>query len=282
MSRELLDEQKAYYRARAGEYDEWFLRQGRYDLGVESNARWFSEIEAVRSRLAALGPVRRALELACGTGLATELLSAQAERVVAVDASPQMLSLNRARAQGGNVDFVEADLFTWQPDEEFDLVFFSFWLSHVPPDRFAAFWSMVRRALAPGGSVFLWDSLYDPSSIPQDHRLGSPEDTTVRRRLNDGREFEIVKLFYTPENLSARLFEIGWLSDLQATPTHFLYGTATPNRELGDAGRGPQRPVGPGSGSGSGSRRPRRHKHFGWGMLQACPTRTRSRCSPCS
>ena len=30
----ILDEQIAYYRARASEYDEWFLRQGRYDLGI--------------------------------------------------------------------------------------------------------------------------------------------------------------------------------------------------------------------------------------------------------
>ncbi len=26
-------EQIAYYQARAGEYDEWFFRQGRYDRG---------------------------------------------------------------------------------------------------------------------------------------------------------------------------------------------------------------------------------------------------------
>ena len=35
----LLCEQIAYYRARAGEYDEWFLRQGRYDRGSELNHR---------------------------------------------------------------------------------------------------------------------------------------------------------------------------------------------------------------------------------------------------
>jgi hypothetical protein len=29
------------------------------------------------------------------------------------------------------------------PDRRYDVVFFGFWLSHVPLERFDAFWSMV-------------------------------------------------------------------------------------------------------------------------------------------
>jgi hypothetical protein len=39
---ELLEGQLAYYRARADEYDDWFLRRGRHDRGPEWNRRWFS------------------------------------------------------------------------------------------------------------------------------------------------------------------------------------------------------------------------------------------------
>ena len=48
-----LGEQRRYYRARAGEYDEWFLRRGRYDHGPELNARWHAEVGTVRAALAA-------------------------------------------------------------------------------------------------------------------------------------------------------------------------------------------------------------------------------------
>ena len=41
--RALLTEQLDYYRARAGEYDSWWLRQGRFDRGAEANAAWFAE-----------------------------------------------------------------------------------------------------------------------------------------------------------------------------------------------------------------------------------------------
>ena len=67
----LLEGQLAYYRARAGEYDEWFLRTGRYDRGPEWNRRWFSELEQVRRELDGFGPTGEVLELACGTGLWT-------------------------------------------------------------------------------------------------------------------------------------------------------------------------------------------------------------------
>ena len=225
----LLQEQMAYYRARAGEYDEWFLRTGRYDHGPERNRAWFTEAGTVAAALAAFHPAGQVLELACGTGIWTEHLVRTATRVTAVDSAPEMLARNRARLGAAPVEYLQADLFTWQPPRQYDAVFFGFWLSHVPPERFAPFWEMVRRCLAPGGRVFFVDSLYDPTSTAHDHRLAGPEATTMQRRLNDGREFHIVKVFYRPEDLTARLGAVGWRATLHATDHYFLYGTAAPN-----------------------------------------------------
>src|SRR5690348_7215985 len=126
---ELLEEQRRYYRSRAGEYDEWFLRLGRYDRGPELNQQWFAEVAEVDSALAAFEPAGRLLELACGTGWWTERLLPYAGSLTVLDASPEMLALNRARLGDAEVRYVEADLFTWEPDDRFDVVFFSFWLS---------------------------------------------------------------------------------------------------------------------------------------------------------
>jgi ubiquinone/menaquinone biosynthesis C-methylase UbiE len=228
----LLQEQIAYYRARAGEYDQWFLRQGRYDHGPEANQRWFSEAEEVAQALAAFAPTGRVLELACGTGLWTQHLARSASSITAVDSSPEVMAINRERLgidsvdSVDNVEYVQADLFSWQPAKQYDVVFFSFWLSHVPPERFAAFWEMVRGALAPGGRVFFIDSLYSESSTASDHRLEGQEATTLTRRLNDGQEFRIVKVFYQPERLATQLDTLGWQAAAQATPHYFLYGSA--------------------------------------------------------
>jgi hypothetical protein len=40
----LLAEQACYYRERAGEYEDWWFRRGRYDRGADANARWFAEV----------------------------------------------------------------------------------------------------------------------------------------------------------------------------------------------------------------------------------------------
>lgn len=224
----LLQEQIAYYRARANEYDEWFLRQGRYDHGSTETRMWFAEVEQVEQALAAFAPTGDVLELACGTGLWTQHLANYATRITAVDSSPEVLALNRRRLAltGSTIEYLEADLFSWQPTKQYDVVFFSFWLSHVPPERFAAFWELVRQALAPGGRVFFIDSLYSETSTARDHQLEGKAATSVTRSLNDGQEFRIVKVFYQPETLAAQLEALGWAAEVQTTFTYFLYGSA--------------------------------------------------------
>ena len=225
----ILQDQIDYYRARAAEYDQWWFRGGRYDRGAELNARWHAETAAVDAALIGwLGErrPRRVLELACGTGLFTRHLAARAGHVTALDASSEVLAINRARVGGDNVEYVEADLFTWRPQRRYDLVFFSFWLSHVPPDRFEAFWAMLGEALDPRGAVYLIDSAFDRTSTAKDHVLPSDNDGVVTRKLNDGREFRIVKIFYEPESLTARLKELGWSAKLERTANYFIHGSA--------------------------------------------------------
>jgi len=231
MSSKILQDQVDYYRARSGEYDEWWFRTGRYDRGEEFNARWRDEVAQVEDALATwlVGRrPRRVLELACGTGLFTRHLAPRAEELTAIDAAPEVIEINRARVASPNVHYVQADLFAWRPDRRYDLVFFSFWLSHVPEDRFASFWNSVAAALAPGGATYLIDSAFDPSSTAKDHATPNRESGVVTRKLNDGREYRIVKLFYRPDQLAAKLSAIGWQADVAQTERYFIHGHAVP------------------------------------------------------
>ncbi|MDX1388339.1 MAG: class I SAM-dependent methyltransferase, partial [Acidobacteriota bacterium] len=91
----LLRQQIDYYRARAAEYDEWFLRRGRYDHGPELNRTWFDEVDEVRAWLDGIEIGGAVLEIACGTGNWTERLAPRATRLTALDASPEMIAINR-------------------------------------------------------------------------------------------------------------------------------------------------------------------------------------------
>jgi len=229
--RDPLREQIQYYRARAGEYDQWFLRQGRYDRGEANRRAWFDEAATVERALhAELDEFdgRHVLELACGTGLWTRHLAAPGRRVVALDASPEVIAINRGRVTAGPVDYVIGDIFAPPLAGQFDLVFFAFWLSHVPQTRFDEFWLTVGRRLRPGGKVFVVDSLLDQESSAVDH---DPLDTSgvSRRKLNDGRQFDVVKVFHEPSRLEHRLSASGWRGWIRASGRFFLYGSLCRN-----------------------------------------------------
>lgn len=182
----------------------------------------------MRDALERFAPRGRVLELACGTGIWTQQLAAHAESVTALDASPEALAICRARVSEPNVSYVKADLFEWEPRERYDVCFFGFWLSHVPRERWQAFWNMVASALSPGGRVFFVDSARSDLASAADHLLPELGEQTMLRRLSDGREYTIVKHWFEPDALRECLSLTGWDVEVRATPTFFVYGQGQP------------------------------------------------------
>lgn len=222
MSEHILQEQIAYYRARAQEYDQWFYRQGRYDMGDANNQQWFAEVEAVKADLTVFNPSGEVLELASGTGIWTEQLLRYSQQITCVDASPEMIAIHKAKLESPHIDYLQDDLFQWRPAQQYDVVFFSFWLSHVPADKLVPFLKTVREALKPGGRVFMLDSQRTPLSTARNHVLPEQGDI-LERKLNDGRAFSIVKVFYSADKLQSAFNNAGLLVDVRLTETFFIY-----------------------------------------------------------
>jgi demethylmenaquinone methyltransferase/2-methoxy-6-polyprenyl-1,4-benzoquinol methylase len=233
-----LAEQKSYYQARAQEYDEWFYRRGRYDRGIEHTQQWSSEADEVRNALRKANLGGHILDVAAGTGIWTQELLSIADHITAIDSSEEMLDLNRQKLQSNKVSYVLTDIFYWQPVVAYDAAFLGFWLSHVPPSQLYEFIGTIAGALKPGGKVFFVDSLFEPSSSAIDHTAeliqrtqaaGASErqQVTTRRRLNDGREFEIIKVFYDPSDLAERFGTHSIPVTVKKTDSFFLYGWGT-------------------------------------------------------
>jgi demethylmenaquinone methyltransferase/2-methoxy-6-polyprenyl-1,4-benzoquinol methylase len=162
----ILQEQLAYYRARALEYDE-SLQDRRRVLGDQADIQVREETARARDALRRLGSFEEVLELACGTGTWTRDLRGMARRITAVDGAPEMLAMARAKVADAAVDFICADLFVWVPTSQYDLVMFAAWISHIPPHRLDGFLDKVRDAVRPGGHVFIVDE-------PAGGRRGDP------------------------------------------------------------------------------------------------------------
>lgn len=226
---DLADSQIAYYRARAPEYDEWHMRSGRYDRGPEHRRQWTFELDGLRAALNELRPFGSVLELACGTGQWTADLAEGASDVTAVDAVSETIEINQRKNVDTRVEYQVADIFHWNPEHRYDLVFFGFWLSHVPSERFESFWEMVQNALTPDGQVFFVDSLQTQRSTALDDT--KIDDSGVAdRKLNDGSRYKIVKHFYDPGELEGHLYRLGWKGRIRTTGDFFLYGNM--NRTL--------------------------------------------------
>ena len=203
-----LTEQLAYYRAIADEYED-------HAIDVPGGDELLAAIDAFR-------PVGDVLELACGTGIWTERLLRSAATVTAVDGAPEMLTRARDRLKASrSVRLVQADLFTWTPDDRYDVVFFGFWISHVPEARFESFWSLVANALRPGGVVFFFDDSFRPES----ELIEGQASPVVQRRLNDGTAFNVLKVPWQPSDLEDRLRALEWNVTVTGTSGPFYWGT---------------------------------------------------------
>jgi demethylmenaquinone methyltransferase/2-methoxy-6-polyprenyl-1,4-benzoquinol methylase len=210
----LLAEQVAYYRTHASEYETgspW-----PYDKVLR--ATFSAALEAFQPR----GDV---LELACGPGVCTEALAAYASRLDAVDVSPEMLAIASTRVPADHVQFIESDIFGWQPARGYDVVFFSAWLSHVPPQRFEPFWALVGRCLKRDGRVFFIDEL--PAEAAHERLIPGAIAPAVERPLKSGARYRVVKVFHTPDELRERLAKLGWDVMIHTIGWRFYYATGT-------------------------------------------------------
>lgn len=100
-------------------------------------------------------PVGTALDAACGTGRHTEYLAALGHRVIAIDASAEMLARARDRVPGA--EFHCGDLHELPlPDDHVDVVVCALALAHVP-DLAVAMGELVR-VLRPGGHLVISDA----------------------------------------------------------------------------------------------------------------------------
>jgi SAM-dependent methyltransferase len=238
---DLLASQIDYYRAHAPKYDEWWSGTGKHDHGDRYRRSWESEKAALSAALTAQAPLGDVLELAGGTGRWTAELVPLSHSVTVVDAGPEPVAIAQGKIRSEKVTWVIGDIFEHRPVRRYDTVFFSFWLSHVPSERFDQFWALVEQCLGPGGQVIFMDNAH-PSlaeDIPElaglrevssDTSLAGIDsrtdlETGVASRLAaDGATYDLIKIWRTGEELQTQLAALGWDVDVVTTDWAFIFG----------------------------------------------------------
>jgi len=217
---------RAYYAARAGEYDDRYLRRGRFSHGAIDDMAWQMDLDTATLWLDGLPLGGEIVELAAGTGWWSPLLAGKGE-LWCYDAVEAPLERARSRllAHGLRAHLHVRDAWA-EPDRAVDALFCGFWLSHVPRARLGEFLALARRWLKPGGRFAFIDSRRDRSSGAAGNSW-DPVSETATRRLDDGREFRVPKVHYEPAELEAALLAARFArASVTTTARFFLLGEA--------------------------------------------------------
>ena len=106
-----------------------------------------------------------------------------------------MLELAQQKLGKTRLQYQQADLFQWEPEREYNLIFFANWLSHISPQTCGAFLRNVARAVRPGGMVAILDQ---SAPMAEDRPLikeGTERMVYVQRTLGNGTTFICKSLF---------------------------------------------------------------------------------------
>jgi len=177
---------KAYYEARAPEYDDWWLGTGSF--AERERPGWAEEREALVAAIAAL-PTARTLDVACGTGFLTQHLPGE---ITGLDQSQSMLELASARLP--HVSFVQSDALRLPfQDDTFGRVFTSHFYGHLEEGERTRFLDEARRVA--------------PELVVVDSALRDGVDAfeQQQRVLNDGSRWQVLKRYFEGDELRAEL-----------------------------------------------------------------------------
>jgi ubiquinone/menaquinone biosynthesis C-methylase UbiE len=177
---------KAYYDARAPEYDEWYRGLGRFD--ELDRPQWDEDVRELERAVASLPP-KRTLDIACGTGFLTRHLRGE---TVGLDQSERMLAV--ARGQAPKAELVHGDALELPfEDGWFERVFTGHFYGHLDRDDRERFLAEARR-VAP--ELVVADSIT---------RADRNAEEVQERILNDGSRWTVYKRYFEPEQLAEEL-----------------------------------------------------------------------------
>ena len=161
----------------------WDSRAEAWEQVARSDA--FVRFRDVLMAIASPTPGETVLDLGSGTGLLTLAAARKAGRVIALDASAEMLARTsrHAAAEGHEVELIHGDMRRIPlPDESVDLVVSSYAFHHLGDDGKELAAAEALRVLRPGGRIFVIDMMFGLSLHRRDRRIIASKVGMLLRR----------------------------------------------------------------------------------------------------
>ncbi len=205
-------DQTHYYALRASEYEKvYHIPEEQPDL-----TKLYEQFRSIFKN-------KKVLEIACGTGIWTQVIAETADFVLATDINEPMLQIARQKNYSRqNVVFENGDMFDLQVSDSFDALFGGFIWSHVPLEKLENWLDELHRLLEPGSIVVFVDSCFIHGSTIPVFEVDAHGNQIQKRRLADGSEHLVLKNFPNQVDFERMLngrcesFQVTWLDHFWA------------------------------------------------------------------
>ncbi|GAI72093.1 unnamed protein product [marine sediment metagenome] len=190
MPREIEKNIQQYYADRANEYDLTYQRPERQD-----------DLKTICILLKNLLDGHHVLEVACGTGYWTKIIASVAKSITGTDINNEVLQIAKNKLiNSKKVTFIQDDSYSLKKIQGNFTAGFAFsWWSHILISKLKDFLNIFHSRLQPGALIIFIDNSHTEGiSIPIS-RIDNDGNTYQIRKLQDGREYEILKNFPTRE-----------------------------------------------------------------------------------
>ncbi len=188
-SDDFIKEMNAYYDSRAEWHDDY--------MSYESNAKMEEQLAPIISLIENHIVDNDILEIACGTGNWTQVLTHRAKSVIATDVNQSVIDIALHKEyKPVTPEFIISDAYTLDNvDSTFDVIFAADFFSHVPILKVESFLQAAANRLRRGGRIIMLDMLPHEGLEIDKHQYDKDGNFYCLRTLPNGEQFRVIKNF---------------------------------------------------------------------------------------
>ena len=191
MNGNIINDMEKYYAKRALEYENIYSRPERQDCIKDSKKllrKYFEKMNV--------------LEIACGTGYWTEVISEVSSSIIATDINNEVLDVAKTKEYKCKIDFILDDSYKLDKiTEKMDSLFAGFWFSHIPKSKINDFLGIIHKKLNKNAIIVFIDNLYIEGNSTPISRYDIEGNSYQIRKLKDNSQHEVLKNFYNDKSL---------------------------------------------------------------------------------
>lgn len=195
-----MQEQILYYQKRAKEYELIYQKPERQ-----------KDLSLIKEYLEKQFIDKTIIEIACGTGYWTEVLSKPSKSILATDINPKVLQIAQNKKYlKQNITFEIKDIEDLKyVSGNFEGLFGGFIWSHIRKEDIEDFLKMALNQVKEGAEIVFLDNKFIAGSSTPIIKIDDNGNTFQIRELMSGEKFEILKNFPHPDEMKGLIDKVG-------------------------------------------------------------------------